>query len=76
MWIHLQNQLAMFQKRKLAKKLASIGSRVESSFMLHLNNEPAMTFQSKEDLLKYLETYRETNTIYSLAIYRVDVYSL
>lgn len=65
-----------FRLRKVAKKLASIGSIVDETYMLEINNESPMTFPSYDDLLGYLKHFRESNIIFNLKIYRINVYSL
>lgn len=66
----------MFKKRKLARKLASIGSHVESVYMVYLNNNEPLSFSSKSDLTSYVEHFREENVIFKLQIYRIETYSL
>lgn len=66
----------MFFKRKVARKLAKIGSCVDTSFMVYINNDEPVSFPSKENLLSYLKEYRLCNVISRLQIYRIETYSL
>lgn len=66
----------MFFKRKLAKKLAKIGSCVSTSFVLYVNNEQPISFECKSDLFNYLKEFRSNNLIFKLEIYRIETYSL
>lgn len=69
----------MFKKirlRKVARQLANLGSIVDTSYMIEVNNEPALTFPTNDDVIAYLSKFRENNVIFRLKIYRVAVYSL
>lgn len=68
--------MAMFRMRKIARQLASIGSMVDESYMIEINNESAMTFPDYDSLMSYLKRFRENNIIFNLKIYRINVYSL
>lgn len=68
--------MRLFQKRRDAKRLAQIGSCVDTCYLLKVNNEPEMTFAERADLLKYLENFRHENQIFKLEIYRMEMYSL
>lgn len=66
----------MFWRRKIAKRLAQIGSNVDTSYMCFVNNDDPCTFPSYDDILSYLKQYRENNVISRLQIYRIETYSL
>lgn len=66
----------MLRKRKLYKRLASIGSKVECVYQAQVNNESIQTFSSESEVKSYLSAYREGNVIFSLKLYRIEVYSL
>ena len=57
-----------WKNRRLVRKLSSIGSRVDSSFMLYVNSDAPVQFAEKSSLIQYLSDYRCTNTIYKLSI--------
>lgn len=60
----------------MAKRLAAIGSTVDISFLLYLNNDEPISFPSYDDALNYLRDYRSQNVISRLQIYRIETYSL
>lgn len=64
------------KNRKLAKRLASIGSSIECSWLVEINNEPSITFDTQDAALDYLKGYREKNVIFSLKMFRVELFSL
>ena len=66
----------MLFKRRIARKLAKIGSQVDDSYMVYVNNEEPITFPSKDNLLSYLKEYRSCNVISRLQIFRIETYSL
>lgn len=66
----------MFEKRKMAKRLARIGSMVDTSFMVYVNNEEPIRFESYSDALDYLKRFRSENVIHKLQIFRIETYSL
>lgn len=63
-------------KRKIARKLAKIGSMVDTSYMVYVNNDEPCMFPSQSDALSYIKEYRESNQIFRLQIYRIETYSL
>lgn len=63
-------------KRKVAKRLAEIGACVDTSYLLYVNNEDPMTFGSYDDILSYLQNFRDNNVISKLQIFRIETYSL
>lgn len=65
-----------FIRKKTAKRLAAIGSCVDTSYMLYVNNENPISFPCKDDLLSYLSEFRQNNVISRLQIYRIETYSL
>lgn len=66
----------MFFKRKMAKRLAKIGSQVDTAYMLYVNNLEPISFSNMDDVLSYLRDYRSQNVISRLQIYRIETYSL
>lgn len=68
--------IGLFKRRKLAQRLARIGSCVDTSYLLYVNNEDAMSFHSYDDALSYLKSFRSDNIIYKLQIFRIETYSL
>lgn len=65
-----------FFRRICAKRLANIGSIVDTSYLVYLNNEGPMSFPTKDDAFKYIKNYRDNNVIFKLQIYRIESYSL
>ena len=65
-----------FRKRKMAKRLQDVGSQVLVQYIVELNNEEGRTFESRSAALAYIKAYREENTIFSLKMYRIEIYSL
>lgn len=68
--------MGLFRRRRIKRQLNAIGSFVESSYMLYVNNLSPMSFPSKDDLVNYLSEFRNENQIFALQIYRIDTYSL
>lgn len=66
----------MFEKRKMAKRLAKIGSCVDMSFLLYINNEEPISFPTYANCVAYLKEFRENNVISKLQIFRIETYSL
>lgn len=66
----------MFKKRKMAKQLASVGSHVDTSYMIYVNNEEPVMFPSRDECMSYLKQFRESNEIFKLQIFRIETYSL
>ena len=64
------------KNRKLAKRLAKIGSHVEDTYVVYLNNNEPISFESYYAALSAIKSYRENTEIFSLKIYRVETYSL
>lgn len=60
----------------MAKRLAKIGSCVDTSFMVYVNNEEPISFPTMDNVLSYLKEYRSNNVICRLQIYRIETYSL
>lgn len=65
-----------FKKRKIARKLASIGSHVESTFVVYLNNDEPVSFLCRSSALQYVADYRLINEIFHFQFYRIETYSL
>ena len=66
----------MFDRIKYRRRLSKIGSCVESSFLLYVNEVEPMTFPDKESVVSYLTRFRDTTPVYNLKIYRVETYSI
>lgn len=66
----------MFQGLKLRRRLKQIGSSISTSFLLYVNNEKPMSFDTRSSALSYLKRFREENVIFKLEIYRIETYSL
>lgn len=66
----------MFQNLKLRRRFKKIGSAVITSYVLYVNNEKPMSFDSQRAALEYLKHFREENVIFNLQIYRIETYSL
>lgn len=64
------------KNRKLRKRLSEVGSSVSTSYLLYVNNENPMSFDSKHQVFSYLKRFREENVIFKLQIYRIETYSL
>lgn len=62
--------------RRLNKRLNQDGVFVSCEFLLYLNNESPMRFESRENLADYLKKYRADNEIFKLQIYKIKTYSL
>lgn len=60
----------------MAKRLVKIGSCVDTSFMVYVNNDEPISFPTKDNVLSYLKEYRSDNVISRLQIYRIETYSL
>lgn len=66
----------MLSKRSIRKKLVSIGSRVDESFCVYVNNDDPKYFSCHDDAISYLQNYRENNVIFKLQLFRIETYSL
>lgn len=66
----------MFSTRRVAKKLASVGSRVDCSYLVYINNDEPVTFSTHDECMSYIREYRSNNVIFKLQIFRCEVYSL
>lgn len=66
----------MFEKRKMLKRLAKIGSCVDTSFIVYVNNDEPISFPHYDDCVAYLKRYRDNNPISKLQIFRIETYSL
>ena len=64
--------MGLFFNRKIAHRLAQVGSSIDTSYLLYVNNEEAISFPSKEDCISYLQQFRENNIISRIQIYRID----
>lgn len=66
----------MFKRRKLLRKLADVGSSVDVSYMVYINNDEPCVFPSKDDAISYIRQYRLATSIFKLQLFRIEVYSL
>lgn len=66
----------MFKRRKLLKRLQSLGSNVLVSYRVIINHEISQDLSSMEEVKSFLSSYRDNNVIYSLELYRIEIYSL
>lgn len=70
----------MFQKilnRKRDKKmLLSDGVKVSTSYNVIVNNDDVRYFENHKSALDFIESYRNTNQIFNLSVFRVEFYSL
>lgn len=66
----------MFSQRKIAKKLSSVGSRVDCSYLVYINNNEPVTLATHDECMSYIREYRFNNVIFKLQIFRFEVYSL
>lgn len=66
----------MFQKRKYLKRLLSLGSNVLVCYRVVLNDDQPIEFADFNEVVSYLSHFRESNVIYKLQLFRVEIYSL
>lgn len=66
----------MFHNLRLRKRLQRIGSSVDVSYLLYLNNLEPISFPSQDDCFQYIKNFRNENVIFKLQIYRIETYSL
>ena len=66
----------MFRNFKLRKRLAKIGSSIDTSFLVYINNEEPMSFPSQDSCFDYIKSFRSDNVIFKLQIFRIETYSL
>lgn len=66
----------IFKRRQIAKRLQAVGSQVDESYMLYVNNVEPITFSTYQDCIDYLQHFRESSEIFKLQIYRIETYSL
>lgn len=66
----------MFDRIRNRRRLSKIGSCVETSFLLYVNEVEPISFPDRDSVVSYLSRFRETTPIYSLKIYRIETYSL
>lgn len=64
------------RKRKLAKRLAAVGSRVDEQYLLYVNNDEPICFTDYQSVIEAIQKYRERNEIFKLQIFRIETYSL
>lgn len=63
-------------KWKLRKRLASLGTSVDVTFLCYVNNCDPIRFDRIQDCYDYLKRIRQECEISKLAIYRIETYSL
>lgn len=66
----------MFKRRKYLKRLLSLGTNVLVCFRVVVNDCEPIEFSDYDEVVSYLTRYRESNVIYKLQIFRVEIYSL
>lgn len=64
------------RKRRMLKRLEAIGSQVNVVYQIRVNNADMIAFDSEDAVYKYLSDYRDNNVIFSLEMYRIEIYSL
>lgn len=64
------------RKRKLLKRLESLGTSVDITFMVYINNNAPQSFSSEKEAFSYINMYRDNNVIFNLGIYRIETFSL
>lgn len=65
----------MKKLRDLFRRQSDIVQKDSSRYGCCLN-EKFSWFESKEEMLKYIDSYSKSNTIYSLSMFRTDVFNL
>lgn len=63
-------------RRKVSKRLNSDGVKVDTEFLLFINDFDPRSFSNRDELRDYLQRFRNENEINKLQIYRVETYSL
>lgn len=66
----------MFRKRKLLKKLCDIGSKVDTQYLVYVNEFDPVSFSNRDECYSYLKKFREDNIIHRLQMYRIETFSL
>lgn len=66
----------MFRNLKLRRRLRQIGTSVDVSYLLYLNNQDPIHFPSQNDCFAYVKQFRNENEIFKLQIFRIETYSL
>ena len=66
----------MFSNLKYRKRINKDGVLIETKFILYLNNQDAVQFDSRDCMQKYLKKFRENNEIFKMQIYKIETYSL
>lgn len=69
----------MLTKRKLrktARQLAEIGSVVDTTFEVYINNDEPRNYPDYESAVAAIKEYRDANVIFSLKVYRINIFSL
>lgn len=68
--------MSWLSRRMLRKRFEEIGSNVLINYQVEINNEEPLTFPDKTSVIAYLQHYREGNVIFSLKLFRIELYSL
>ena len=66
----------MFKNREFYRRLKSIGSAVDTSYLVYINNEQPATFSSKDDAYQFIRNYRKETSIFKLQLFRIETFSL
>lgn len=66
----------MLSSLKYRKRLKRIGSSVDTSYMLYINNQQPISFPTQDDCFRYIKDFRRENVIFKLEIFRIETYSL
>lgn len=66
----------MLSNWKLRRRLCQIGTSVDVSYLLYLNNQEPIHFPSQNDCFAYIRQFRNENEIFKLQVYRIETYSL
>lgn len=66
----------MLSNWKLRRRFRQIGTSVDVSYLLYLNNQEPIHFPSQKDCFAYVKQFRNENVIFKLEIFRIETYSL
>lgn len=65
-----------FFRRKISRRLCSDGVKVDTEYLLFINDFDPRSFSNRDELRDYLQRFRNENEINKLQIYRVETFSL
>ena len=68
--------MKLLERRQYYRRLKSIGTSVDTSYLVYINNDNPVSFPSKDDCYNYIRTYRNETRIFKLQIFRIETYSL